>query len=140
MRSLCLLIGMLCCNFYAFAGDEEWMADEEAFEKAAIIDVDGTILTGKQFKEEYITTAIYIPEANKFKVHKCNQEKLRDKEDLAEKRHHRHNHYSRSTRANPPPIQWLQCKECGMILRGWTIGRQHYKETGHFNFQRVNFP
>ena len=111
-------------------------------DKAIVISVDGKTMTGVEYIKEYVTKCTYIPETQKFVIHKCNQEK-RDDAKVTTKGHHnrRDGHGGRKESDNDfrhRPVQWLRCDTCGMYLRGYTEGARHSQCTNHTHFQRID--
>ena len=88
--------------------------------------VDGTWMTNDEYVSEYVTIYEYNLETKKFKVHRCKQEK-----SLVAK-----GHKLREITSN---VQWLECQECGAILRGHGKATQHVIRRGHTRFMRIYF-
>lgn len=114
-----------------------------SIDKDIIITVNGKEFNGEEYKKEFVTSYVYMPKYKKFKVIKCNQDKLLEqKGNLVEKRHKKKRHLSRYNhprdRDRKRREQWLECQECGKYLRGYGEAADHFDDTGHKRFNRVD--
>ena len=110
--------------------------------KEMFITIGNQEYTEEEFDKEYITYYEFNPETNKFKVHKCNQDKLREKNcNLVDKKYHKHHisRYQHPRRQDYSRAQWLRCRDCGKYLRGSNEAREHSIDTGHKLFDRIDF-
>lgn len=137
MKTKLSIFACVFLSMHAFAGSQD-------SQKGSVILLDGKEMSRSEYIEEYISTCTYIPESKKFVIHRCKEEKkerLESKSVIEKGRRRRDSHGGSSTRTRDIKrrrVQWLRCDDCGIYLRGYAEGAQHYDDTGHEHFQRID--